>query len=660
MWKSFKMREVVNGPKQKTQEAQAIKHPVTGELIVSSTEIKKATLEYCLSVLKANEPTEDVKELRKRQEELFREIMDSTDGHFEVSRELFELCVSKFEYKKKKLYNFLVKAGEEFKEAIYCLCKRILEDEDVPERFFLTQLLQLYKGKGSAQELSNSRFLHLKEWLPRLCEALVVEGGLKDVILKSSTKFQIGGQPGMRTQFHLFAVKSVMGMRDWERKGGILTVADIQKYFDKESLQMGCLALLQDGADRRAVRLWYKLNSRCTITAMTRAGPTERGEAGPTLGQGGIGGSLVSQRYLDRIVNSYFETSMAEDSLRGVQLQPCLFQDDLVRSSGSIEDVRHGNMLLDAAMKEMSLEIHPSKSCYLLYGSTEYKKQVEQETAEDPIMFGHILLQRKTVVTYLGDELSEGGLAESVEATIIAREAKVKGAIYELKTLCEDYRMQVVGGMLGALDIYNTCIVPSLLNNCSVWVDIKEKSVKQLDALQNMFVKTLLHLPDSTPSLALRAITGMRGMLWRIWEEKLLLVLAIRRLEEHTLAREMFEQQVAEGLPGLSEEAARICQEIMIPNVCKEDVSKEEIKEAILNHHHADLKRKMADKEKCKELLKVDLRLASACLAEARMGARVQLRMATCQASIKSGWNVRRVDHGGRQGRRRRCAHRST
>ena len=73
----------------------------------------------------------------------------------------------------------------------------------------------------------------------------------------------------------------------------------------------------------------------------------------------------------------------------------------------------------------MSLEIHPSKSCYMLYGSAKYKQQVEQETAEDPIMFGHILLQRKAVVNYLRDELSEGGLDESLEATIEAREAKV-------------------------------------------------------------------------------------------------------------------------------------------------------------------------------------------------------------------------------------------
>ena len=51
------------------------------------------------------------------------------------------------------------------------------------------------------------------------------------------------------------------------------------------------------------------------------------------------------------------------------------------------------------------------------------------------------------------------------------------------------------------------------------------------------------------------------------------------------------------------------------------------------------LKRKMAGKEECKELLKVDLRvpqpyLASACLAEARMGARVQLQMVRCPGNM--------------------------
>ena len=72
-----------------------------------------------------------------------------------------------------------------------------------------------------------------------------------------------------------------------------------------------------------------------------------------------------------------------------------------------------------------------------------------------------------------------------------------------------------------------------------------------------MFLKTLLHLPDFTPTLALRAITGMQGMQWRIWEQKLLLNVAIRRLEVHTLARQIFNRQLKEGLPGLTEEVSK-------------------------------------------------------------------------------------------------------
>ena len=60
-------------------------------------------------------------------------------------------------------------------------------------------------------------------------------------------------------------------------------------------------------------------------------------------------------------------------------------------------------------------------------------------TKQDPIMFGTIPLKRKPAITYLGDEIHEDGLEASVEATIIGREAKVKGAIYELRALCEDF-----------------------------------------------------------------------------------------------------------------------------------------------------------------------------------------------------------------------------
>ena len=63
----------------------------------------------------------------------------------------------------------------------------------------------------------------------------------------------------------------------------------------------------------------------------------------------------------------------------------------------------------------------------------------------------------------LGDILHSLRLSASVEATIKAREAKIRGLIYELRALVEDFRMQSVGGCQAALDLYESCIVPSLL-----------------------------------------------------------------------------------------------------------------------------------------------------------------------------------------------------
>ena len=61
----FKMREVVVGAKKSGQEAVAVVDSRGGELVVASSQIKKATLEYVLDTLTNNKPTEKFEELAK-------------------------------------------------------------------------------------------------------------------------------------------------------------------------------------------------------------------------------------------------------------------------------------------------------------------------------------------------------------------------------------------------------------------------------------------------------------------------------------------------------------------------------------------------------------------------------------------------------------------
>ena len=64
------------------------------------------------------------------------------------------------------------------------------------------------------------------------------------------------------------------------------------------------------------------------------------------------------------------------------------------------------------------------------------------------LMFKHIRSSKK--------KLNESVVAKK-------REGKVKGLIYELRAVVEDFRMQAVGGIEAAIDLYKSCIVPSLV-----------------------------------------------------------------------------------------------------------------------------------------------------------------------------------------------------
>ena len=78
-------------------------------------------------------------------------------------------------------------------------------------------------------------------------------------------------------------------------------------------------------------------------------------------------------------------------------------------------------------------------------------------------MFGEIVTTNKVFDKYLGDMIHKDGLETSVEATISDRLGVIASATYEIKAVMDDYRMQAVGGVMRALDLWNLAVIPGLL-----------------------------------------------------------------------------------------------------------------------------------------------------------------------------------------------------
>ena len=62
---------------------------------------------------------------------------------------------------------------------------------------------------------------------------------------------------------------------------------------------------------------------------------------------------------------------------------------------------------------------------------------------------------------------------------------------------------------------------------------------------------------------------------------KLVFVNELKNMEEYTLAKQVFNEQVESGLPGFAIEAKYLCEDIGLPNILKNNVDKTEWKKLV-------------------------------------------------------------------------------
>ena len=605
-----KMKEIVSGSKKSPQEPHAVLDVETNELVVSNEDIKKVTLKHCLKTLENNVPEEDVKLIVELVNDVHEKRMkEEDDDDIEISNEDFEDIVKQIEKKHKKSYDFLTKADVSFKNSIFKLCSRLIREEQIPIRFFETILHQLWKCKFPREALSNHRFLHIKDWAPKVLEGLVVNK-MKPSILKAGTKYQIGGKPHHRVEEHLITVKALISRSIVTEGGCLVKLADIQAFFDSENLRGVMGSLYSAEIPMKTYRMWYKMNSRTVIRVATPSGLTEAGEAGELCAQGSKGAALASQLDVDLGIKCYFENSTDEAHYGSVRIQPQIYQDDILRVAPTLGSARVGNTKLHMMLSERLLVCHPKKTCYVLYGTKKYKQRVREEVETCPLMFGSFEMKEKEQDLYLGDVLHSLGLAASVEATIAHRVGKVKRSMYESAAILKDWRMQCVGGMRGAWDIWEMSIIPTLLANSGSWVEISQKSIDKLDELQNLFCRLVYACPGSTPKPALRGEAALLDMTHRVWLEKVCLVTRVlfEYEEEPSYARDLLAEQLAMGWDGLTREVEEICGKVGLPNACRQYISREQVLDHIQVSNLKKLKSDMEGLSKLEDIKNQDLR----------------------------------------------------
>ena len=331
---------------------------------------------------------------------------------------------------------------------------------------------------------------------------------------------------------------------------------------------------------------------------------------------------------MDYSINRFFIDSTNEVFFHDIKLATLIYQDDLGKFSASRMDAQAGNDRIEACMETKLLDLHQDKSCYILIGSKKDTEDISEELKLCPLTLYGKNMKEKISEKYLGDFIHSGGVSESVDATVKGRIGKMFAAHREIKAIVEDCRSNVLGGLKVGLDIWESAYIPSLLNNCSTWMEIKQETIDKLDEVQNTLYRSLLNVPFTTPKAALIWEVGGTKMEFRIMMHKLFFMNHILHLGEDSLAKQIQCAQQASNAGGLTEEVESFIEKLSLPNCFEQripqNVWKRLVKKAIDKANETAIRASTKSYKKMKEKVKDEERfeckdyLANLPLSQAR------------------------------------------
>ena len=194
---------------------------------------------------------------------------------------------------------------------------------------------------------------------------------------------------------------------------------------------------------------------------------------------------------LGKGVDDFFESSEDEISNGSVQLLPQSFQDDLMRYCKDPLSAQYGLDRFEHLAESKVLQYNETKSFIIILGAKGARRRLKKEFQDNPPTLYGRPMQIVDNQSYLGDQIGFSN-AESITLTLNKRLGIARKAVFDIKTVLEDSRSTVAGGIKTGILLWESCVIPFLLNNCSTWMEIRSRDVERLNKVQNLFLNCLL------------------------------------------------------------------------------------------------------------------------------------------------------------------------
>ena len=359
---------------QRDKQNVVIEVEETEEVLEDLEDVLDHILTYNVKNMEKVEPSKQAEEIMRRKAIVIDMMLeDSNIKEFPevIPWKVYLKVMTKIHRQKKACFRDIIKAGRNFKFALYRLLNRMYAREEFPRVSAVTYLTKIWKKKGSQARLKNNRFIHGKEPISKIWEKCIVEM-VASHLDAATPQLQAGSRKGRSTRDQLMKVIVMQKYFECRSRPLPILLVDVQACFDKMVLDDVIYDTIESGADLRATRALRKFSNTTIIKLKgddRNGGEGEGRTVTNTLGQGsnyappGIG--LTTSKSLW----SEFEGAKNIMAMLGdVVADPQSYVDDIATLLMNEKGLREACSRISRALENISLRSHPDKTEVIISG----------------------------------------------------------------------------------------------------------------------------------------------------------------------------------------------------------------------------------------------------------------------------------------------------
>ena len=523
------MWEVMKKLKKKKEEPPTAVKSKEGKIIEDPELIKDRYLEHYAEILK-NKPatTEKEKEQEVFIEMIFKNILEIAEKKETIYTTREEICIAVQELKRKKSKDrtgwnneLVLETGEDMIDSLHAMMNRMEKERLTPKQWSEMKIKSISKP-GCILEMDNKRGLFITDILSKIYEKIIKkrnDGKISAYI----SDFQTGGVKLRSNADNIMIASEVIRQKKKAGKKCYMLFGDAVKCFDKLWLKDSLVELYKAGCEPQDIQMIYNLNRETVIEVETPSGTTKKITVGEVVKQGTVLGPTLCCVSTDQI------NKIGENQERGLGnefVAILIFVDD-VMSAGNAEEIRKAIRSCRSMedLKKFTFGLKKTKFMVMNTG------REEEEVINEEVNMGKVT--RTKEYKYVGFHLDERG---NCLYHIEKKSSQIKGQITALKSIasynnCGSKFLEV------RLELYEACIIQSMLHGLEAWHHISKTEYKNLEKIQSSALCQLVEVPRSTPYLGLLSELGIWKVEDRVKYRRIMLMQNILKSDNRRLCK---------------------------------------------------------------------------------------------------------------------------